>query len=125
VTIDCDCRQATDPTNEVLAAIARREVADAIVRVRVELRPDQEAGLKERTIRAALAEAYDIAAISRVVEGAARSRWGAINVEALTPMQQLELYFSSSQTPEAQMKGLLADADAIIREVDAVLMASS
>ncbi len=125
VTIDCDCRQAADPTNEVLAAISRREVKDAIVRVRVELRPDQEAGLKERTIRAALTEAYDVAAISRSVEGAVRSRWGAINVEALTPMEQLELYFRSSQTPETQMKGLLAAADAIIREVDAALAASS
>lgn len=125
VTIDCDCRQAADPTDEVLKAIARREVADAIVRVRVELRPDQEAGLKERTIRAALAEAYEVAAISREVEGAVRSRWGAINVEALTPMQQLELFFRSSNVPETQVKGLLADADAIIREVDAALVAAS
>lgn len=125
VTIDCDCRQAADPTDEVLKAIARREVEDAIVRVRVELRQDQEAALKERTIRAALAGAYDIAAISRTVEGAARSRWGAINVEALTPMQQLDLYFRSSQMPEAQLKLLLAEADAIIREVDAALASAA
>lgn len=125
VTIDCDCRKAADATNEVLAAISHRDVKDAIVRVRAELRPDQEAGLKERTIRAALAEAYEVAAIIRNIEGAARSRWGAVDIEALTPLQQLELYFRGSQTPEAQTKGLLAEADAIIREVDTALAASS
>ncbi len=118
VTIDCDCRQASDPTAVVLKAIQERQVADAIVRVRLRLREDQDAQLKERTIRAALAEASDVAGISKEIDAAARRRWGEINVEALTPLELLGHYFRAAKTPEEQTKHLLEEAGAIIRTVD-------
>lgn len=118
VTIDCDCRQAPDPTTAVLKAIQERQVAGAIVRVRLRLREDQDALLKERTIRAALAEASDVAGISKEIDAAGRRRWGEINVEALTPLELLERYFQAAKAPEGQTKRLLEEAGAIIRTVD-------
>ncbi|MCS7038565.1 MAG: exonuclease SbcCD subunit D [Anaerolineae bacterium] len=118
VTIDCDCREADDPTAAVLAAIARREITDAIVRLRLRLRQEQDALLKEGVIRAALAPAFDVAGISKDIEWGARSRLGGVDVETLTPLELLRRYFENLKVPGAETERLLADAAAIIREVD-------
>ncbi len=118
VTIDCDCREAPDPTQAVLQAIEQREVADAIVRVRLELRTDQEPLLKERVIRAALAPAYAVAGISKTVEWGIRSRLGAVNVEEMTPLELLAQYFRVSDVPAAQAETLLREAKEIVRTVE-------
>ena len=53
-----------DPTRSVLRAIARKDVTDAVVRVRVNLPPDLEPHLREADIREALAPAHYIASIN-------------------------------------------------------------
>lgn len=118
VTVDCDCREADDPTAAVLAAIARRNIADAIVRLRLRLRQEQDALLKESAIRAALAPAFDVAGISKDIEWSARSRLGGVDVETLTPLELLRRYFEHLKVPAAETERLLTDAAAIIRAVD-------
>jgi exonuclease SbcD len=118
VTIDCDCREAKDPTAAVLAAIAQRNVADAIVRLRLRLRQEQDALLKESAIRAALAMAFDVAGITKDIEWGARSRLGSVDVETLTPLELLQRYFENLKVTPAEIEPLLADAEAIIREVE-------
>lgn len=118
VTVDCDCREADDPTAAVLAAIAQRNIADAIVRLRLRLRQEQDALLKENVIRAALAPAFDVAGISKDIEWSARNRLGGVDVETLTPLELLRRYFENLKVPAAETERLLADAAAIIREVD-------
>jgi len=118
VTIDCDCREAADPTDAAIKAILRRDVEDAIVRVRLRLRSDQDALLKERTIRAALAESFSIAGIVKEIDWGVRSRLGEVNVESMTPMELLERYFQVSDMPQEQGERLLQDAQVIVSEVD-------
>ncbi len=118
VTIDCDCREAEDPTNAVIKAIQRRDVDDAIVRVRLRLRTDQDALFKERVIRAALAESFSIAGIIKEIDWGVRSRLGEINVEEMTPLELLERYFQVSDVPETQAERLMQDAQTIVREVN-------
>ena len=117
VTIDHDCREDADPTDAVIKAILKRQVADAIVRVRLRLRADQDALLNERAIRAALAEAYALAGIHKEIDWGVRSRLGEVNVEALTPLELLERYFQVSEIPADQIPALLQEAEAIIRDV--------
>lgn len=116
VTIDCDCRQEEDPTAAVLEAIARRQIEDAVVRVRVQLRTDQDALLKEREIRRALAPAFALAGISKELELGIRSRLGVDNVESLSPLELLQRYLEVSQVPDEQIPQLLATAQEIITE---------
>ncbi len=118
VTIDCDCRETADPTNAVIKAIQRRDVQDAIVRVRLRLRTDQDALFKERVIRAALAESFSIAGIIKEIDWGVRSRLGEINVEEMTPLELLERYFQVSDVPEKQAERLMQDAQTIVREVN-------
>lgn len=118
VTIDCDCREAADPTDAAIKAIQRRDVEDAIVRVRLRLRSDQDALLKERTIRAALAESFSIAGIVKEIDWGVRSRLGEVNVESMTPIELLERYFQVSDVPLEQSERLMQDAQTLISEVD-------
>ncbi len=118
VTIDCDCRKSADPTAAVLEAIGRRDVREAVVRVRLRLRSDQAPLLNERAIRAALSEAYIIGGVAKEIDWAERSRLGAVNVESMTPLELLERYFQVSGTPKEEQRLLLRDAAEIVREVN-------
>ena len=118
VTIDCDVRDASDPTAAVLAAIRKREVQDAIVRVRLRLRSDQDPLVKERDLRAALVEAYDVAAIIKEIDWVVRTRLGDVNVEALTPLELLSRYFQVSNVPANQAEALLRDARTLVSDVN-------
>ena len=87
---------AEDPTGEVLRAIAKKAVDDAVVRVRIALPAEEEPHLREGEIRQALQSAHYIAAINReVVDSGRRTRLGADAAQGLRPMQALRLYLES------------------------------
>jgi exonuclease SbcD len=114
VTIELKPREK-DPTPEVLDVIARRHVKDAIVRVILTLTPEQDALLDDRALRAALAEAHVVTAISRTIERGTRSRLGTDRPpEALTPLEALALYFERNGTPPDRREELLRVARALI-----------
>ena len=81
VAVDAD----EDPTQEALKAIARRYVADAIVRVRITMPQEVEAQLRESEVRDALASAHFVAPIVRDVTRERRTRLGGASVEGLSP----------------------------------------
>ena len=86
-----------DPTATVLRAIARQNIADAVVRVRLTLPAEVDAQIRESEIREALAPAHFIAAISREVEGARRTRLGLDAAEGLQPQDALRMYLESRE----------------------------
>ena len=97
VTIDVNVTSGSqDPTGEVLRAISRKDVADAVVRVRITLPAESESHLREGEIRQALAPAHYIAAINReALDGGRRTRLDADAARGLQPMQALRLYLES------------------------------
>ena len=105
-----------DPTDTVLRAIARKDVADAVVRVRVSLPSEMESHLREPDLREALKPAHYIAAISREVEGARRTRLGAEAAEDLQPLQALRLYLESRNTDPHRQEKLLRYAEELIAQ---------
>ncbi len=97
-----------DPTEEVLAAIERASVMDAIVRLQLTLRPAQDALLRDADLRRALTSAHSVASITREVEQPARRRLSSEHEpEQLTPMQALRLYLLQKGVP-AEEQDLLA-----------------
>lgn len=119
VTVRADVRDAADPTAAVVEAIQRRgDLAEAVVRVIVTLRQEQEPLLAEREIFRALEGAYFVAALQKEVERAERTRLGAVSVEALTPLELLERYLQTKEAPAERAKLLLEHAEALIRAVD-------
>jgi exonuclease SbcD len=108
-----------DPTGTVIRAIARKDIRDAVVRVRITLPAELEAHLRESDIRQALAEAHYIAAISQQTEDARRTRLGTEVAEGLQPMQALRLYLKGrSVEPKRQEKMLRYAVELAGRDAD-------
>lgn len=122
-TIAVDVRGVNDPMQRVLAAIERRSLSGAVVRVKVDARPEQADLIQTETIRRALDEAgaHFIAAVAVEVERGARGRLGsgdASILDGLTPRRALELYLRQKTPPlaEERIAALLAAADELLAE---------
>ncbi|MEC9279918.1 MAG: exonuclease subunit SbcD [Chloroflexota bacterium] len=107
-----------DPTSAVVRGIARKDVVDAVVRVRVTLPSEVEAQLRDSDIRDALSEAHYIAAINRESpQEARRTRLDAESAKNLQPMEALRLYLESRGVePERQEKMLRHAEELVERE---------
>ena len=112
VAVDAD----EDPTQEALKAIARRDVADAIVRVRITMPQEVEAQLRENEVRDALVSAHFVAPIVRDVTRERRTRLGGASVEGLSPKEALRLYLETTKAPAERAQVLLSYAERLINE---------
>jgi exonuclease SbcD len=121
VTVSVDVRNSPEPQARVAAAIEKRDLRDAVVRVKVDASAEQAAVLRTDEIRRQLEEAgvFDIAAIAIEVERAARGRLGDAGqdlLEGLTPRRALELYLRAKNTPDDRIADLLAAAEELFAE---------
>jgi exonuclease SbcD len=115
VTIRADVRDQAEPLAVLLEAIAGHDVTDAVVRVIVQARPEQEGLLRDADIRQALEEAYYVASISKEIERAYRQRLGGESPEELTPAELLARYLESKETPPERIETLLQYAEEIFQ----------
>lgn len=115
VTIDVKVAAGdADPTDTVLRAIARRDIDDAVVRVRITLPAEMEPHLREAEIRQALAPAHYIAAVSRDVEGMRRTRLSADVTEGLQPLQAVRLYLETRGVEPQRREQLIKRAQELV-----------
>jgi exonuclease SbcD len=114
-TLSVDVRDQKDPMQAVLAMVKKASVADAVVRVLIQLRSDQQATLREREIESALSEAASVS-IVRDVEVEARARLGDVTPERMTPLELVEKYFQAREEPPERIKALLAKAEELLRD---------
>jgi exonuclease SbcD len=108
-------KQETDPTRAVLEAIARHDVADAIVRIQVAISEQLAGLLNDGEIRKALKDAHFIAAISRDVARERLPRMIGWSAEKITPLEALEEYLKVKK-PDVDHKLLLEYGARLIRE---------
>ena len=117
VTVDVSVEpQDVDPTATVVRAINRKEIADAVVRVRISLAAKSDAHLQETEIREALEPAHFIASISREIVGSRRTRISPTEGEDLQPMQALGLYLDSRNIEGERRKKILRKAEELIEQ---------
>jgi exonuclease SbcD len=113
VTVRADVREAANPLMVLEQAIATCDVKDAIVRLIVQLRTDQEPLVRDRDARGMLSDAYFVAGINREVEREARLRLGSLAPEEMTDRELLAKYLETRSTQPERAKLLLEHADAI------------
>jgi exonuclease SbcD len=113
VTISLDVREEDDPTMAVQAALVQYDLAEAIVRVNVRMRAEQDASLREKDVRAALRDADYIAAINRQADREVRERLGGLSPEGMTPKQLLERYLFAKNVDDDRIELLVKYADQI------------
>jgi len=114
-TIRVDVREADDPMTAILDKIDEFQVAGAVVRVIVQAREEQDPLIEDRLIQQALREASYVAGIRHDVDRTHRRRLRDSNVEALSPLEALELYLEAKGVTEERKTELLKHAEAIIR----------
>lgn len=115
ITIRIDVRDSVDPLPTILEAIDRHAVKDAVVRVIIEARLEQESLLQDAEIHRALKDAYFVASISREIERAYRLRLGIDSPEELSPAELLARYLETRGTPQDRIEVLLEHAEQIFR----------
>ena len=118
VTVDVTVPSGNlDPTEAVLSAIARKDVADAVVRVRVSLPPEAEPHLRDSDLREALRSAHYVAAVNRESTGEGRrTRLSAESAQGLEPMQALKLYLDGREVEQERREKILRRAEELLDE---------
>jgi exonuclease SbcD len=118
LTINIDVREEDDPTLAAQAAFAQYDLTDAIVRVNVRLRPEQDASLREKDLRASLRNADYIAAINRQADRDVRERLGGLSPEGLTPKQLLQKYLFAKNVDDDRIDLLMKHAEQLFEGIN-------
>lgn len=115
VTIRVDA-QSDNPTPEVLDAIEKERLDDAIVRLFIRLSEDQNLLLDQSAVMTALGRAFYVASVVRDVERPVRYRLGTATPEELSPEQILSRYLEAKQVPKDKAEDLLQKGSEILRQ---------
>jgi exonuclease SbcD len=108
VTLRADLCEETDPTQALLDQIARHNLQGAVVRLMVDVTPENEARFSEGVIRDALKQAQvnHVAGLRKDVRRSERARLN-FSPEGLTPEQLLERYLMSKETQPSRSTELM------------------
>ena len=116
-TIDVNLPPITpDPTKDVLRAIQRNRIAEAIVRLRISLTADQSVRLRMGEIREALEPAHHVASIQTQVSDERRARLPADAARNLDTITALSRYLESRNTDAPRREKLITYAKTLIAD---------
>ncbi len=119
LTIDAKV-QGENATEDVVKAIARQadRLADAVVKLRIELPAERLGELRDDDIRAQLRGAFYVAPIERIVQQRARDRWGtaSTSIQHAPPLEALTFYLESQKVDPERRELLLRYARALMDE---------
>jgi exonuclease SbcD len=116
VTVRADVREALNPLMALQQAIAAHDLRDAVVRLIMRLRADQEPSVRDRDIRVLLSDAYFVGGINREIEREARVRLGNLAPEEMTDRELLAKYLETRNTAPERTRVLLEHAETIFAE---------
>ncbi|MGD8813068.1 MAG: exonuclease SbcCD subunit D [Anaerolineales bacterium] len=114
-TVNVDVRPSQDPTEAVLEAVQENDYDEAVVRVIVQLRADQQAAFMDREIERALTQAASVS-IVREIEFETRARLGDLAPEELTPLELVEKFFQSRDESPERIQALMTKAEELLSD---------
>jgi DNA repair protein SbcD/Mre11 len=94
-TLNVDLTQAKDPQQKLLGAITAAEIADAVVRVKYDLRADQLDRIDEPEIHGALAIAHTYNLQMALVTQESRTRLPELKDSNIHPIEALQTYLNN------------------------------
>jgi exonuclease SbcD len=113
VTVRADVRESANPLMALNQVVAKHDLTDAVVRLILQLRAEQETLLRDRDIRALLSGAYFIGGITREVERGARVRLGNLAPEEMTDGELLAKYLETRNIEPGRITTLLEHAERV------------
>lgn len=109
VTVEVTPRE-TDPTAEACRAIEAANVANAIVRMHINLKPEQQTMFRLPEARRLLDTAHYVAGLRVILPNDPRPSLPAGQTPSADPVEALDLYFRNKEYEEARRERLLAAA---------------
>jgi DNA repair protein SbcD/Mre11 len=91
LTLRVDLREEPDPAAALEAAIRRHDLAGVVVRVVIQMTPEQEPGLRDGDIVPLLEDAF-YAQVNREIERTVRDRLEGVDHDDMVPLKLLERY---------------------------------
>ena len=119
ITLRVDVRAEDKPLDAIREAIARLDLVGAVVRLIVQMTPEQEPRLRDADISPWLADAF-FAQINRDVDRDVRDRLENVETDAMTPVHLLETYLRSKGKAPDEIVPYLQQARIIFSEDDAL-----
>lgn len=121
ITIEVDVRNSPDPHERVVAAIGKRALTEAVVRLQIAALPEQIGLLRVDELQQQIeaAGAFQVAAIATEVERSTRGRLNGAEgnvLDGLTPRKALELYLRAKGTADDRIAALLETAEELFAE---------
>jgi exonuclease SbcD len=116
VTVRADVREALNPLMALQQAVTTHNLKDAVVRLILRMRADQEPLVRDRDVRALLSDAYFVGGINREIEREARVRLGELAPEEMTDRELLAKYLETRNTDPERARVLLEHAEAVFAE---------
>jgi exonuclease SbcD len=113
VTVRADVREALNPLMALQQAVAAHDLDDAVVRLILRLRADQEPLVRDRDVRGLLSDAYFVGGINREIERQVRVRLGDLAPEEMTDRELLAKYLETKNVDPERARVLLEHAEAI------------
>jgi exonuclease SbcD len=110
----------TDPTDKILAELARHQIESAVLKLTYRVAPEESALVRERDIRQALGRAFLVVAQTREVAGetfAAQVRSKLLK-ESLEPLDALSTYLDSKEHLAKRKEGLMGKARELWGEME-------
>jgi exonuclease SbcD len=113
VTVRADVRETPNPLMALQQAVATHDLRDAVVRLILQMRADQEPLVPDRDVRALLSDAYFVGSITREIERETRIRLGNLAPEEMTDRELLVKYLETKNTDPERARVLLEHAETI------------
>lgn len=116
-TIKVDLTQSADPQADLLTAIQKQPIAEAVVRILYRLRPDQTDALDDQALYAALSSAHTYTIQPQVVVQKERSRLPELAPSnQLSSLEALSAYLANRSDLAEMAEEMLAAAQALIAD---------
>jgi exonuclease SbcD len=108
--------EGEEPTEKILAAIKKHPLRNAIVKLTYHIHEGQQAQVRDREIREALAPAFMLVSIHRKIQRDTAVRSRMLN-ESRSPREALELYIETQEPLKPRKEQLMQYADVLFREL--------
>jgi exonuclease SbcD len=116
-TIEADLTESDEPQADLLRAIAKKEIEDAVVRVIYQVRPEQMDLIDDSILHEALEFAHTYTIQAGLISQMSRSRLPELGVgSAIEPLEALQAYLANREDLQLLAEPILEAAKALLAQ---------
>ncbi|MEM6452011.1 MAG: exonuclease subunit SbcD [Cyanobacteria bacterium P01_D01_bin.105] len=116
-TLEIDLTESEEPQTTLIAALAKQDISDQIVRLIYQLRADQTEAIDNTAVSAALSAAHSFTIQPQLISQLSRPRMPELGVDSsLEPMSALQAYLDNREDLSALAPDILEAAQGLLNQ---------